>query len=266
MGARNTVGHLGEGEERRLLRSMASGDQDARRRLIEAHLGIVATLGRRYARRWDVPLEDLLQEGALALVQAVDHYDSDQGMKLSTYATWWIKQAIRRAAMAQSRPVRIPERLWGRAEELSRAERYFLGFRPEQEGWDREPGEASSWSDEELEEVRCALRPVVSLEAPVGEGAYELKELLPDYSAEDPSEAVARSDARYWLAEALATLPERERTVLSGRAGLEGNPQSLTALGKSLGVSRERARQLEGKALKKLRERRGELGLEGLAA
>lgn len=271
MGARNTVGHLGEGEERRLLRRLASGDQDARRRLIEAHLGIVSVLGRRYARRWDVPLEDLLQEGALALVQAVDHYDPDQGMKLSTYATWWVKQAIRRAAMAQSRPVRIPERLWGRAEELSRAEQCFLGSRPEQEGRDREPGkastgEASSWSDAELEEVRCALRPVVSLEAPVGEGAYELEELLPDYSAEDPSEAVARSDARYRLAEALATLPERERTVLSGRVGLEGNPQSLTALGQSLGVSRERARQLEGKALKKLRERRGELGLEGLAA
>ena len=265
MGARNAVKHMGEEEERRLLRRMASGDQDARRRLIEAHLGMVSVLGRRYARRWDVPLEDLLQEGALALVQAVDHYDPDREMKLSTYATWWVKQAIRRAAMAQSRPVRIPERLWERVEDLSRAER-CSGSRTEQKGWERKPSEASSWSDEELEEVRCALRPVVSLEAPVGEGAYELEELLSDPSAEDPSDAVACSDVRYRLAKALAALPERERTVLSGRTGFDGQPQSLTTIGKSLGVSRERARQLEGKALKELRERQGELKLEGLVA
>jgi RNA polymerase primary sigma factor len=265
MGTRNTVGYLGAGEERRLLNGLIFGDQVARRRLIEAHLGIVSAIAWRYARRWGVPLEDLFQEGALALVQAVDHYDPDQGMKLATYATWWVKQAIRRAAMAQSRPMRIPERLWERAEELSRAER-CLGSRPEQEGWDWESSEASNWSDEELEEVRCALRPVVSLEAPLRDGAYELVELLPDPSVEDPSDAVARSDARYRLAEALAALPERERTALSGRTGFDGPPQSLATIGKNLGVSRERARQLEGKALEELRERQEELRLEGLVA
>ncbi len=265
MGTRNTVGHLGEGEERWLLRRLASGDQDARRRLIESYLGMVSALARHYARRWGVPLEDLFQEGALALVQAVDHYDPDRGMKLSTYATWWVKQAIRRAAMAQSHPVRIPERLWERVENLSRAEQYS-GSRTEQTGSDREPSEASSWSHEELEEVRCALRPVVSLEAPVGDGTYELEELLSDHSAEDPSDTVACSDARYRLAEALAALPERERTVLSERTGFDGHPQSLTTIGKSLGVSRERARQLEVKALKELRERQEELRLEGLVA
>jgi len=260
MGTRDTVGRLRETQESRLLSRLASGDQDARRRLIEAHLGTVSALARRYSRRWGVPLEDLLQEGALALVQAVDHYDPDRGMKLSTYATWWVKQAVRRAAMAQSRPVRIPEKLWKRAEELSRAE-WCLRSLPEQEGWDREPSEDSSWTDEELEEVRCALRPVVSLESAIGgEEAYELEELLPDRSAEDPSDAVARSDARYRLAQALAALPERERTVLSERTGFEGHPQSLTSIGKRLGVSRERARQLEGKALKELRERWGNLG------
>ena len=112
------VERLGEGEERRLLRRLASGDLNARRRLIEAHLGMVSALARRYARRWGVPLEDLFQEGALALVQAVDHYDPNRGMRLSTYAMWWVKQAIRRAAMVQSRPVRIPERLWERVEAL----------------------------------------------------------------------------------------------------------------------------------------------------
>jgi RNA polymerase primary sigma factor len=265
MGTGNTVGHLGEGEESRMLKRLSSGDLGARRRLIEAYLGMVAVLARRYARRWGVPLEDLVQEGALALVQAVDHYDPDRGMKLSTYATWWVKQAIKRAAMVQSRTVRIPERLWERVEDLSRAERYS-GSRTEQKGWVREPSEASSWSDKELEAVRCALRPVVSLEAPVGEEAYELEELLPDPSAEDPSDAVACSDARYRLAEALAALPERERTVLCGRTGFDGHSQSLTTIGKSLGVSRERARQLEGKALKELHERRRELKLEGLVA
>ncbi len=167
--------------------------------------------------------------------------------------------------MVQSRPVRIPERLWERVEDLSTAE-WYSGFRKEQKGWDREPSEASSWSDEELQEVRCALRPVVSLEAPFGEGAYELGELLPDPSAEDPSDAAACSDARYRLAEALAALPERERTILSGRTGFAGHPQSLTTIGKRLGISRQRARQLEGKALKELRERQGELKLEGLVA
>ena len=266
MGARNAVGRLGEGQESQLLKRLASGDQEARRQLIEAHLGMVSVLGRRYARRWGAPLEDLLQEGAVALVQAVDHYDPDRGTKLSTYATWWVKQAIRRAAMAYSRPIRIPERLWERAEELSRAERCFLGSRTEQRGRDREPSEASSWTDEELEEVRCALQPVVSLEDQVGDGACELRELLPDHSVEDPVDAVARIDARHRLAQALSTLPERERTVLSGRTGFDGYSQSMTSIGKGLGISRERARQLEDKALKELRERQGELKLEGLAA
>src|SRR5919199_5539744 len=143
MGTRNVVRPLDEEEERRLLGRLAAGDRDARRRLIEANLGMVSALARRYAKRWGVPLEDLMQEGALALVRAVDHYHPDRGMKLPTYATWWVKQAIRRAAMAQSHPVRIPERLWGRAEELSRVERYS-GLR------DREPVKSSSFSDEEL--------------------------------------------------------------------------------------------------------------------
>lgn len=266
MGARNAVRRLKEGPESRLLRRLASGDQEARRRLIEAHLDMVSALGRRYARRWGVPLEDLLQEGALALVQAVDHYDSDRGMKLSTYATWWVKQAMKRAAMAQSRPVRVPERLWERADQLSRAQ-LCLRSQPEQEE-DRalDPSETSNWSYEELEEVRCALQPVISLETQVGEEACELREFLPDHSVEDPADSVARSDAQYRLARALATLPERERTVLSGRAGFDGHPRTLTIIGKDLGVSRERARQLEGKALKVLRERQRELGLEGLAA
>ena len=135
MGARNAVGRLGEGQESQLLKRLASGDQEARRQLIEAHLGMVSVLGRRYARRWGVPLKDLLQEGAVALVQAVDHYDPDRGTKLSTYATWWVKQAIRRAAMAYSRPIRIPERLWERAEELlSRAVLLGISDRAERSG------------------------------------------------------------------------------------------------------------------------------------
>lgn len=265
MGTRNAVGPLDGGEERRLLKRVVAGDRDARRRLIEANLGIVSTLAWRYAKKFGVPVEDLTQEGALALVQAVDHYDPDRRMKLSTYATWWVKQAIRRAAMAQSCPMRVPERLWKQAEELSRIEQHS-GSRPEQEDRGKDPTEASSWSDEELEEVRRALQPVVSLEAPVGDGTGEVGDLLPDPSAEDPAEVCARDDARYRLAEALAALPERERIVLSGRVGFDGQPRSLVAIGKNLGVSRERARQLEGAALRELRERQEELRLEGLAA
>jgi len=218
-------------------------DRGARRRVIESHLGIVASLARRYSRAWGVPFEDLYGEGALALVQAVDNYDPDRGMQFSTYATWWIKAAIRRAAMAQSRPVRIPESIWNRAGELS-----------------------AGLSEEEREEVERFLRPAASLESSVGGRMAPLEELLPDPLAEDPAEEVAREDARRRLADALATLPERERVVLSERAGFDGEPRTLTDIGKALGVSRERARQLHEAAVKKLRGKRGELGLEGLAA
>ena len=266
MGTRNAVGSLSEAVERRLLNRMAAGDQDARCRLIAAYLGMVSALARCYAKRWGVSPEDLMQEGALALVQAVDHYDPRRGMKLSTYVTWWVKQAVRRAAMAQSRPVRIPERLWERASELSRDEQR-PGSRSGQDPRDEHStGGASGWSEEELEEVRRALQPVVSLETPIGDGTSELGELLPDPSAEDPAEVAARNDARRRLAEALAALPERERTVLVERTGFDGEPQSLTAIGKDLGVSRERARQLGAAASRELRDRRREFGLEGLAA
>ena len=265
MGTRNAVGPLSESAERHLLNRMSAGDQDARCRLIEAYLGMVSALARRYAKRWKVPSEDLMQEGALALVQAVDHYDYRRGMKLSTYATWWVKQAIRRAAMAQSRPVRVPERLWQMAGEVS-CEDQRSGLRPEQESQDEDWTGASLWSEEELEDVRRALRPVVSLETQVGDSTGELGELLPDSSAEDPAEVAACDDARHRLAQALAALPERERTVLVERTGFDKEPRSLTAISKDLGVSRERARQLEGAALKKLRDHRREWGLEGLAA
>jgi RNA polymerase primary sigma factor len=122
MGAVHAFGPLNETVEGRLVRRLLAGDLAARRRLIESYLGLVAAMARRYAR-WGVPLEDLFQEGCLALVQAIDHYDPEKGMRLSTYISWWVKQAIRRAAMAQRGPVRIPERLWGRAGEAAQAER-----------------------------------------------------------------------------------------------------------------------------------------------
>lgn len=265
MGTRNMVRCLSEAAERRLLTRMAAGDQNARCRLIEAYLGMVSGLARRYAKRWKVPSEDLMQEGALALVQAIDHYDHRRGMKLSTYATWWVKQSIRRAAMAQSRPMRVPERMWQMAGELS-CEEQRSGLRPRQEPQDKGWPGASLWSEEELEEVRRALRPVVSLETRVGDGAGELGELLADSCAEDPAEVAARDDARHRLAEAMAALPERERTVLVERTGFDREPRSLTAIAKDLGVSRERARQLEGVALRELRDHQREWGLEGLAA
>ncbi len=265
MGTRNTVGCLSEAAERRLLTRMAAGDQNARRRLIEAYLRMVSRLARHYAKKWKLPFEDLMQEGALALVQAIDHYDPRRGMKLSTYATWWVKQSIRRAAMAQSRPVRVPERLWQVAGELSYEDQRSRSHQAQAHRDEDWPG-ASPWSEEELEEVRRVLRPAVSLETRVGDGAGELGELLSDPCTEDPAEVAARGDARQRLVEALAALPERERTVLVERTGFDKEPRSLASIGKDLGVSRERARQLEGAALRELRDHRREWGLEGLAA
>jgi RNA polymerase primary sigma factor len=264
MGAVHAFGPLNETVEGRLVRRLLAGDLAARRRLIESYLGLVAAMARRYAR-WGVPLEDLFQEGALALVQAIDHYDPGKGMRLSTYVTWWVKQAIRRAAMAQSTPVRLPERLWERAGEAARAER-SLRHRLGREARDPDVRSVLGWSEEDLAEVRRALQPVVSLEAQVGDEGLERGELVTDPVFDDPAEAAARDDAAHRLAEALAALPERSATVLSRRYGLDGRPRSLAAVGETLGVSRERARQLENAALSELRERRRELGLEGLAA
>jgi RNA polymerase primary sigma factor len=264
MGARHTFGPLSETVEDRLVRRLIAGDRGARRRLMESYMGLVAAVARQYAR-WGVPLEDLFEEGALALVQAVDRYDPGKGMRLSTYVTWWVKQAVRRAAMAQSQPVRIPERLWERAGEAARAES-SLRFRLGREAQESDVMDALGWSEEDLAEVRRALLPVVSLEASVGDEDFEREESIADPGAEDPAEAAARNDARRRLVEALSALPERRSAVLSSRFGLDGHPRSLAAVGKDLGVSRERARQLESAALSELRERRRELGLEGLAA
>ena len=165
--------------------------------------------------------------------------------------------------MAQSRPVRVPERLWQMAGELSYEEQRSE-LRSGQVSQDEDWTGASLWSEEELEEVRYALLPVVSLETQVGDDMGELGELLPDLSAEDPAEVAAREDARHRLAQALSSLPERERTVLVERSGFDREPRSLMAIGNDLGVSRERARQLEGAALRELRDRRREWGLEGL--
>ncbi len=264
MGARSTVGPFEEAVERRLMERLAAGDRQARRRLIEGHLGMVSAVVRRYARRWGVPVEDLMQEGALALVRAIDHYDPNRGMKLSTYVMWWVKQAVRRAAMAQASLVRIPEQMWQRGEELSRTEQ-FLRSQLKRETRDCDLAEMLGWSEEELEEVRGALQPVVSLQEPVGEES-EMGDLLPYSGDEEPSEVAARSDARRRLADALAALPARERTVLCARAGLDGEHRTLSVVGKELGVSRERARQLENEALAELRDRQEQLGLAGLAA
>ncbi len=264
MGAGHAYGPLSETVEDRLVRRLVAGDRGARRRLIESYMGLVAAMARRYAR-WGVPLEDLFQEGALALVQAVDHYDPGKGMRLSTYVTWWVKQAIRRAAMAQIQPVRIPERLWERAGEAAHAES-SLRSRLGREVRGSDVADALGWSEEDLAEVRRALQPVVSLEVPVGDEGLEWRELVADPGADDPALVAARDDARRRLAEALAALPERGSIVLSRRYGLDGQPRSLATVGEALGVSRERARQLENEALSELRERRRELGLEGLVA
>jgi RNA polymerase primary sigma factor len=234
MGATHAFGPLSETVEERLVRRLAAGDRGARRRLIEIYLGLVAAIARRYAR-WGVPLEDLFQEGAVALVQAIDHYDPGRGMRLSTYVSWWVKQAIRRAAMSQSTPVRIPERLWEGAGEVARAGR-TLRHRFGREVRDSDVAGALGCSEEDLAEVRRALQPVVSLEAPIGDEGFEWGELVADPSADDPAEVAARDDARRRLAEALATLPERGATVLSRRYGLDGWPRSLAAVGETLGV------------------------------
>jgi RNA polymerase primary sigma factor len=239
-------------EERELARRKDEGDEGAKKRLIESNLRLVMAITRNYTKA-SVPLLDLIQEGNLGLIRAVEKFDYRLGYKLSTYATWWIRQAITRALADQGRTIRLPVHVADQVRRLLRARRQLA------QKYNREPTLAelareTQQSEERVRELLELVENPVSLETPVGDGESLYGDLIEDVNALAPHEQSAQQARGRELAGALEQLNPRMRRVLSLRFGLDGEaPQTLEEVGSQLGITRERVRQLETRALRELR-------------
>jgi len=247
-------------EERELARRKDEGDEWAKRRLIECNLRLVMSITRNYVNS-GVPLLDLIQEGNLGLIRAVEKFDYRMGFKLSTYATWWIRQAVTRAIADQGRTIRLPVHVVDQVRRVMRARRVLT----QKLNRDPLPEEIAQESGIELKRVRELFDLVedpVSLETPVGDGDSMYGDMLEDENSERPDDALAELLRGVELQEALASLNERMRHVLELRFGLNGQiPKTLEEVGNDLGVTRERVRQLESRALRELQAVAPELRL-----
>ena len=239
-------------EERELARRKDEGDELAKRKLIESNLRLVMAITRNYTRA-SVPLLDLIQEGNLGLIRAVEKFDYRLGYKLSTYATWWIRQAITRALADQGRTIRLPVHVADQVRRLLRSRRQ-LAQKLNREPTLTELARDTQQSEERVLELLELVEIPVSLETPVGDGESLYGDLIEDVNSLAPHEQSAEQARGRELAGALDQLNPRMRRVLSLRFGLDGEPpQTLEEVGGQLGITRERVRQLETRALRELR-------------
>ena len=244
---------LSAAEEIEIAKRMADGDQDAKKQLAEANLRLVVSVAKRYVGRGMLFL-DLIQEGNLGLIKAVEKFDYRKGYKFSTYATWWIRQAITRAIADQARTIRIPVHMVETINKLIRVNRQLL------QEYGREPTPAEiakemGISEEKVREITKIAQEPVSLETPIGEEEdSHLGDFIPDDDAPAPAEVAAFTLLKEQLMEVLDTLTPREEKVLRLRFGLDdGKARTLEEVGREFNVTRERIRQIEAKALRKLR-------------
>jgi RNA polymerase primary sigma factor len=241
-------------QERALAKRVEDGDPEAKERMIRSNLRLVVSIARKYQNQ-DMALLDLIQEGIIGLIRAVEKFDWRRGYKFSTYATWWIRQAVQRGLANRARVIRLPVHVVQRETKVVKAERELV-TRLERDPTDEEVAEATGLPVKQVIEVRRAPRVVVSLDKPVGDdsddtmGQVFLRDEGP--SAEDELHVSLRDDA---LRRAVDELPERDRRVIQLRYGMTGDdPMTLDAIGKMLGLTRERVRQIEAEALHHLAE------------
>ncbi len=239
-------------QEQSLSKRVERGDRVAKRTMIESNLRLVVSIAKDY-RGLGLPLLDLIQEGTLGLTRAVEKFDWRRGFKFSTYATWWIRQAVQRAVSNQARTIRIPVHVVERQQKLLAASRRLhvvLGREPTQS----ELIEATGLQRHHVEEALAAARVATSLNEPLGD-ELELGDLVADEHSDNPVEAVDASYRRLRLRGALAELPEREQQILNKHFGLDdADSQTLEEIGRDLGLTRERVRQVEQQALRRLEQ------------
>ena len=247
-------------EERELARRKDEGDEAAKLRLIECNLRLVMSITRRYTKA-GVPLLDLIQEGNLGLIRAVEKFDYRMGYKLSTYATWWIRQAITRALADQGRLIRLPVHVANEQRCVARARR-VLAQKLNRDPTISEMAKESGFPESRVKALLELVEDAVSLETPVGDDDSVKSDLIEDESSQQPEAATAERLQSEELQQALGRLEPRLRSVLERRFGLAGrNQQTLEHIGKELGITRERVRQLETRALAELRNSAPELSL-----
>ena len=256
---------LTHAEEIDLSKRAKAGDKGARQRLIEKNLRLVVSVAKKY-RGMGLPFEDLIQEGNIGLMKAVEKFDPDRGWRFSTYATWWVRQAVQRAVADKGRTIRVPVHRGDKLRKMARAYNELSAQR-EREPTDEEVAERLGWAAEQVRDVKGAMPDATSFNQPLtsDSDATEIGELIEDERASEVAGTVIGEMEMDWLAEAVERLPERHRYVLIKRYGLgEEETATLAQLSEELGISRERVRQVQREAERMLAG--GEYGRAAIAA